>query len=71
MTHGHCDYCARTKRLDQHGRIAVHYLTIPVSARRSGPSAPAGCGEGAAGRAVHRGRPAGEPSPGPSVTMRR
>jgi glutaredoxin len=33
MTHGHCDYCARTKRLDQHGRIVVHYLTIPVSAK--------------------------------------
>jgi hypothetical protein len=33
MTHGHCDYCARTKRLDQHGRIVVHFLTIPVSAK--------------------------------------
>jgi hypothetical protein len=33
MTHGHFDYCARTKPLDQHGRIVVHYLTIPVSAK--------------------------------------
>jgi glutaredoxin len=33
MTHGHCDYCARTKRLDQHGRTVVHYLAIPVSAK--------------------------------------
>ena len=33
MTHARCDYCARTKRLDQHGRIVVHYLTIPVSAK--------------------------------------
>jgi glutaredoxin len=33
MMHGHCDYCARTKRLDHHGRIVVHYLTIPVSAK--------------------------------------
>jgi glutaredoxin len=33
MSHGHCDYCARTKRLDQQGRIVVHYLSIPVSAK--------------------------------------
>jgi hypothetical protein len=33
MTHGHCAYCARTKRLDQHGRIVAHFLTIPVSAK--------------------------------------
>jgi hypothetical protein len=30
---GRCDACARTKRLDPHGRIVVHYLTIPVSAK--------------------------------------
>jgi glutaredoxin len=33
MTSGHCDYCAATKRLDQHGRIVTHYLIIPVSAK--------------------------------------
>jgi hypothetical protein len=33
VTHGHCDYCARTKPLDRHGRIVAHYLTIPVSAK--------------------------------------
>jgi glutaredoxin len=33
MTYGHCDYCAATKRLDQHGRIVTHYLSIPVSAK--------------------------------------
>jgi hypothetical protein len=33
MSHGRCDYCARTKPLDQHGRIVTHYLTIPVSAK--------------------------------------
>jgi hypothetical protein len=33
MTYGHCDYCAATKRLDQHGRVITHYLTIPVSAK--------------------------------------
>jgi hypothetical protein len=33
MTHGLCDACARTKRLDPRGRIVVHYLTIPVSAK--------------------------------------
>jgi hypothetical protein len=31
MSHG--TYCARTKRLDQHGLVVVHYLTIPVSAK--------------------------------------
>jgi hypothetical protein len=56
MTHGHCDYCARTKRLDQHGRVVVHYLTISVSAKASASSAPAGCGAAARGRAGHRGR---------------
>jgi hypothetical protein len=35
MSHGHglCDVCARTRRLDPHGHVATHYLTIPVSAR--------------------------------------
>jgi hypothetical protein len=33
MNHGHCDHCTRTKPLDQHGRIVVHYLTISVSAK--------------------------------------
>jgi hypothetical protein len=37
MTYGHCDYCAATKRLDQHGRIVTHYLAIPVT-RRAIPS---------------------------------
>ena len=52
MTHGHCDYCARTKRLDQHGRIVVHYLTIPVSATAIRAVGPAGCGVAARGREV-------------------
>jgi hypothetical protein len=35
MTHGYglCDACARTKPLDQHGRVVLHYLTLDVSAR--------------------------------------
>ena len=33
MTHGVCNHCARTKRLDQHGRIVLHYIAIPVSAK--------------------------------------
>jgi hypothetical protein len=41
VTHGRCDYCARTKSLDQHGRVVVHYLAIPVS-RRAVPAVGAG-----------------------------
>ena len=33
MTHGTCSYCARTKRLDGHGLVVVHFLSIPVSAK--------------------------------------
>jgi glutaredoxin len=33
MNHSTCPYCARTKRLDAHGLVVVHYLMIPVSAK--------------------------------------
>jgi hypothetical protein len=33
VTTGTCTYCARTKRLDAHGLVVVHYLHIPISAK--------------------------------------
>ena len=33
MSHARCDYCARLKPVDQHGRIVVHFVAIPVSAK--------------------------------------
>jgi hypothetical protein len=33
MTHGLCTYCAQSKRLDAHGLVVTHYLSIPVSAK--------------------------------------
>jgi hypothetical protein len=33
LTHGLCDYCARTKKLDQAGLVVTHYVAIPVSAK--------------------------------------
>jgi hypothetical protein len=29
--HATCTHCARVRKLDQHGLVVTHYLTIPVS----------------------------------------
>lgn len=64
MSHGTCAYCARTKRLDRHGLVVVHYLTIPVSAKASWcpwppPTVPAGQAASRDNAATARPTPAG------------
>jgi hypothetical protein len=33
MPHALCEICARTRRLDERGRVVTHYLALDVSAK--------------------------------------